>query len=329
MNVKIDSAYIELTSNCNLRCRHCYNSSGGLKYLDDKIIRKIIDDLTELKCNFIIFSGGEPLTYKNLVNLISYAKHNHKIRIVTNGTLVNAENIKTVLSKVDEVQVSIDGTNCDENDFIRGRGNYRLARNAIQLLIENNIKVIVHCVLIKSQFDNLDLFIEYLENLGVNEIDFALLNYTGRADVNKKELSFNFNDYKLFKQKLNIINNRHIKIKEPSLFYGDCPVLENIFNIRIDYNGNVFPCQRFKSDPLFSIGNIKKEDLKTIMLNEEIDDLIKLMEISQRFIRKCKTCSYDLICEKPCPADIINKGIFDFRDEYCEKRKEFIFNKES
>lgn len=328
MNVKIDSAYIELTSNCNLRCRHCYNSSGGSKCLDEKKIKKVIDDLTKLNCEFIIFSGGEPLTYRHLFDVILYAKHNHKIRIVTNGTLVNEENIKTILSEVDEVQVSLDGTNSDENDFIRGEGNYSLTKNAIRLLTENDIKVIVHCVLIKSQFNNIDLFIKDLEDLGVEEIDFALLNYTGRANANKKELSFDYNDFKLFKQKLNAVNN-NIRIKEPSLFYGNCPVLENIFNIRIDYNGNVFPCQRFKSDPLFSIGNIKQEDLKTIMLNEEIDNLINLMEISQQFIRKCKSCSYDFICEKPCPADIINKGIFDFRDKFCEKRKEFILNRES
>ena len=32
-NYKLQGAYIELTSKCNLRCLHCYNESGVLKDL--------------------------------------------------------------------------------------------------------------------------------------------------------------------------------------------------------------------------------------------------------------------------------------------------------
>lgn len=330
MSVRVDSAYIELTSKCNLKCSHCYNSSGGSNVLSVERVKEIIDDLEKLKCNFIIFSGGEPLTYNNLENVISYAKLKHKVRIVTNGTLVNEENINSILNKVDEVQVSLDGTDSIENDFIRGKGNYKITKNSIQLMKRNNIRVIVHCVLIKSQFNNLETFVKSLEELGVDEIDFALVNYIGRANENKDKLVFDYNDYKLFHEKLSVIKSKVIKIQEPSLFYGECPVINHIFNIRIDYNGNVFPCQRFNSNKLFSIGNINNTSLKTIiMLNEEVDNLIELMKLSQKYIKKCKNCIYDLLCEKPCPADIINSGIFNYEDKYCEKRKNIILNKKS
>ena len=72
----------ELTQNCNLKCKHCYNASGVKKY-EDKMTpenwktfaRYIVDNGGVFQC---ILSGGEPLLLKedifdimDILNLVS------------------------------------------------------------------------------------------------------------------------------------------------------------------------------------------------------------------------------------------------------------------
>lgn len=62
------AAYIELSSACNLKCKHCYNNSGnsGINLIDQTSLIRVIDELAKLDCEKIALSGGEPLAYKNM-----------------------------------------------------------------------------------------------------------------------------------------------------------------------------------------------------------------------------------------------------------------------
>lgn len=55
----ITNLYVELTSSCNLRCRHCYNSSGSPgKELPIKLLKAAIRQAKEDGVRFISLSGG-------------------------------------------------------------------------------------------------------------------------------------------------------------------------------------------------------------------------------------------------------------------------------
>ena len=55
------SCYINLTSKCNLRCKHCFGNYS--KELDNELNleewKKVIDDLVKLKIFYVVLSGGE------------------------------------------------------------------------------------------------------------------------------------------------------------------------------------------------------------------------------------------------------------------------------
>ncbi len=64
------------TNRCNLSCLHCY-SKASLDATDTLSTEKILDTLPKLKeagVKFIIFSGGEPLTRKDIFEIAQKAK---------------------------------------------------------------------------------------------------------------------------------------------------------------------------------------------------------------------------------------------------------------
>jgi len=64
-----------MTRRCNLRCLHCYLDSEDKDYageLTTEQARDMIDDLAEMGCPVLLFSGGEPFLRKDLFELGEY-----------------------------------------------------------------------------------------------------------------------------------------------------------------------------------------------------------------------------------------------------------------
>ena len=110
-----------LTERCNLNCKMCFlkNINYSLDFIPLDIAKKVVKELMPVRPRYGM-SGGEPLLYPDIEELISYIKtHELSLSIVTNGTklLDFAEFI--VHSGVDRIKVSIDGPP-EVHDKIRG-----------------------------------------------------------------------------------------------------------------------------------------------------------------------------------------------------------------
>ncbi len=107
---------IEPTTACNLRCPECPSglraftrATGNLK---PDFFRKTIDELhRDISCLTFYFQG-EPYINPDFLDMVSYA-HERGIYTMTstNGHFLNDENArKTIISGLDEIIISIDGT---------------------------------------------------------------------------------------------------------------------------------------------------------------------------------------------------------------------------
>lgn len=135
---------IDITNNCNLRCLHCYNSSGEndvLKQeLSDEEILGFVESLCDMKIYSLCLCGGEPLLRKNLVFKCIKLLHEHDIKcsMVTNGILATTE----VLDELDKlglnaIQFSLDGLE-QSHDKLRNReGVYQRVISAIEYVIKH------------------------------------------------------------------------------------------------------------------------------------------------------------------------------------------------
>ena len=104
----------ELTYGCNLRCVHCYSSSGAspesLELTDDKCVR-LVDEISALKPPIVLLSGGEPLMRKNVFDIVRACKSGGlRVGLSTNGTLIDKDMAAKIAdSGVDYAGISIDG----------------------------------------------------------------------------------------------------------------------------------------------------------------------------------------------------------------------------
>jgi MoaA/NifB/PqqE/SkfB family radical SAM enzyme len=134
------------TRQCNLNCVHCYASASNqrlLSEMDTGAGKKFISDLADFNVPVILFSGGEPLLRKDLLELASFARElGIRVALSTNGTLITAE-IASELSRIGfaEVGISLDGIGFN-NDRFRGKtGAYQAAIKGIRNCIARGLRV--------------------------------------------------------------------------------------------------------------------------------------------------------------------------------------------
>lgn len=152
-----DIVYLELTRECNLRCAHCLNNSG--KIMDNQLnmeeFKKLINDLSEAGIQEIRLTGGEPIKFEGICDLIQLATDNGICTSIgTNGTLITQEIAhKLKKSGLKKAVVSIDGTQ-EQHDIIRGKGNYEKSMNGLNNLINAGIDVRVNAVIMRSNMED-------------------------------------------------------------------------------------------------------------------------------------------------------------------------------
>jgi MoaA/NifB/PqqE/SkfB family radical SAM enzyme len=113
---------IHPTLRCNLRCRHCYSSSGPERTLELPVeqIEAFITDAAAEGFNAVAISGGEPLTYRALPRLLEAARRRCYFTAVTsNGLLLDARRLAAIAPNLSLLAISLDGTP-ESHDQIRG-----------------------------------------------------------------------------------------------------------------------------------------------------------------------------------------------------------------
>ncbi len=131
---------LEITTDCNLRCRHCLQTDYSGNHMPVERALRILDILSDAGVFEINIIGGEPFVHPNIREILEHCmKHEFAINVVTNGTLLTTDVIAW-LSDINRLSVfvSMDGL-VAEHDWIRGHGNFALTSTALQHMIEKGI----------------------------------------------------------------------------------------------------------------------------------------------------------------------------------------------
>jgi Fe-coproporphyrin III synthase len=97
---------------CNLLCGHCYSSSGpSVKdRLELKTVCEAVSDASEMGYEVVSVSGGEPLMYEGLEQVLAHAKSlGMRTTMTTNGTLSSAKRLSRLQGCLDLMAISLDG----------------------------------------------------------------------------------------------------------------------------------------------------------------------------------------------------------------------------
>lgn len=186
-----------LTQRCNLACRHCYAGAGaGAGRLgpgpSTTEARAIIDQLADFRVPVILFSGGEPLTRPDLLELAGYAvSRGLHVTISTNGTLITREMARAFRETgIGYVGVSLDGLQAT-NDLFRGTpGAFAAALEGIRHCQAVGQKVGLRFTLTRYNHGDLPGILSLVAAERIPRICFYHLVYSGRgSSLREQDLS--------------------------------------------------------------------------------------------------------------------------------------------
>ena len=87
---------IEVTRRCPLECQHCYNNlpmgdqDARSREMTTEEHFKMLDELVDMGCFWLLYTGGEIFARKDFLDIYTYAKKKgFLITLFTNGTLIN------------------------------------------------------------------------------------------------------------------------------------------------------------------------------------------------------------------------------------------------
>ncbi|XOB41371.1 MAG: radical SAM/SPASM domain-containing protein [Candidatus Nealsonbacteria bacterium] len=294
---------LEITTYCNLNCRHCYVNKENVQNLSLGQIQKLFREFKNIGVVGIQLLGGEPSLHPRIKDIITSAyKQGLKIEMVSNGNNSLRENCDKVSNKIDYLLISVDG-NENTHDYIRNKkGAFHSALESIKFFSEKGVKTKAIMTLNRinsNQYREVatkveesgaeGLVLKFMMPIGMGEKNLDMvLRSKERKKIYKKILqekgSFEISDqmYNALEQKVN------------ANFFG-CPA--GRFSIRISAKGDVYWCIYHKK----ILGNIGQESFKTIW--EE--------RIIKNNFYGATSCRYSYRCGGPCKlSKIWKKGEF-------------------
>ncbi len=352
----LQSVFFHLTTRCNLNCPHCYASQDRNPQdrnrvfpknpvssvspvscdLPSSAVFRLIDEIARNGGQFITLSGGEPLLHPEFKQIVKHASSKTGIQILTNGTLINREWADFFSGKNISVQISIDGSEKEIHDAVRGRGSFDKAVRAVKYLQEAGLgeRLSLCTTIMKQNLHDLQKIISLTEKLGVRKLRFLPLRRVGTAE--KQWDSISGTDIKEYEQFFSHIsdlqkNSRHcidltcglsgFLLNIPKEISDDeiwCPVGKKLV---IDTDGAVYPCVLMMSDE-FRIGNVFSESLTQLVHSEKMAMVCDALASRRNKIEKCSKCHWRNFCQGGCMGQALDyKGTIWGVDDFCEYRK--------
>lgn len=181
----------DITGRCNLNCKHCRakdvreikNDMGGCTAIS------ILDQLYDLNPEIILaLAGGEPLARPDLLDILVWIKNRQsdaQIEILSNGTLINKNNVAWLKELCSGFNISLEGASAGVNDAIRGKGAFEKAVGGVKLLVRNKVPVCVRMTYFHQGEDEVEQLMRLLPEIGVAAFNFRYLVPVGSAQAEK------------------------------------------------------------------------------------------------------------------------------------------------
>jgi MoaA/NifB/PqqE/SkfB family radical SAM enzyme len=174
---------------CNIACAHCYSSSGPIarEELPMELLSPCLEDAAALGYRQLAVSGGEPLMYKPLPQLLAAAREAGMITTVTsNGMLATRKVWERIAPLVSVAAISIDGTQ-SEHDAIRCQeGAFARTVANLPVLRASGVPFGFIFTLTQHNVDSLAFVVRLAAEHGARSVQVHPLTMQGRATIAMK-----------------------------------------------------------------------------------------------------------------------------------------------
>ncbi len=293
---------IEVTSHCNLNCKHCYIKDNSKRNeLTFQECCRIIDELTDAGCLWLTFTGGEPFVRPDFLDIYTYAKRKGLLIVIfTNGTMITRE-ISDYLKEFKPfyLEISLYGMSRETYKNVTGSAdNYDRCMDAISLFMERKILFKLKSVLIKENKHEIFEMKSFAKKINV-EFRFDL-SINPRIDGGKEPcktrltpeegVSMEMADEEVRSEwEKTFIEENIEQDSDPNLLFS-CGAGQNLFNI--DSRGNLQVCNMVR---------YINYDLKHGSFKEGWNRFPEILSRRKKENNRCLTCTLSDFCNI-CPG---------------------------
>ncbi len=333
---------IELTNKCSRNCVHCSNEGTNninkTMELSFKDVVKIIKECSEIGVESIVFTGGEPLQYKNLHQLIKITS-NYGIKTTLYTFEYRTEEsfykyrrlIKNGLSKI--VYSLADSLSQEKDQSL-----YSLETFFESLLKDRKTRLGFHYALTKDSYPSYQSTVNntlkfFLNKDYFDQISFLRFVPHGRGEKEMRLSPSQLLEFKSYYLSLEKEIKNKIRLGSPwnilAINNNKCLIANEVMIIGFD--GIAYPCDAIKYyEGLKMGGNIKEKSLKEMYNSKYFIALRELFLVSS-----CASCYNQQVCQGGClgqkiiafyePLESMTKSLkrcYLKKDPQCLKRKE-------
>lgn len=284
---------IEPTNVCNLHCPECpvgmRTVNSERVNVNDKMVKKLIDELQSTLTHVIFYFQGEPLMNMNFTNMVKYAHSKNLLTSTsTNAQLITSETAKKLVeSGLDRLIISIDGTTQETYEAYRIGGRLDKAIAGVENLIKWK-KVLnspspyieIQFLVLKTNEHQMLEMKQLAKRLKADKLTFKsaqLYNFENGSPLlpdNKR--------YARYEQKQDgkyYIKNRLLN-RCRRMWYGTV----------VTSNGDVLPCC-FDKDSSFVYGNLKDKSFADCRNSTEAVEFSNAILKNRKQFEMCRNCT--------------------------------------
>ena len=316
------------TRRCNLKCKHCYAQAEDKDFSNELTTeegKQLIKDLATFGCPVLLFSGGEPLIRKDVLELAEYAAQ-LGLRVVfsTNGTLITkalAKRLKEIGTSY--VGISLDGTEKVHDQFRGVPGAFKKAIEGIRNCKEAELKVGLRFTIFKGNAQEVSAIFDIVEKEEIDRVCFYHLVYSGRGSaLIEQDLSHEETrkvvdliidrTYDLFqrgkpKEVLTVDNHADGPYIYLRMLKENNPRAEEVLELLkmnegnssgvgigcISWDGEVYADQFWRNH---SFGNVRKRPFSEIWMDTSNPLMARLKEKKKYIKGRCSQCKWLDVC---------------------------------
>ena len=283
---------IEPTGICNLKCPECPTGKGQIKRntsaIDPGIYTSILDQIAGTTSYLMLYLQGEPYINPNIFEMIGFAdKSKVYTCISTNGHYLDKANAEhTVISGLDRLIISLDGTTNETYVQYRQGGSFQVVLSGIKNMVEarKQLKsrtphIILQFIVFKHNQHQIGEFKQLAKTLGVDTVSIKTAQLYDFEEGNERMTDITrFSRYKR--------SGGRFKIKKK--LRNKCKRLWSIGVITSD--GIMAPCC-YDKNAEYQIGKVKQSDIKAIWNGNDFMQFRSKVLTNREGIDICRNCN--------------------------------------
>ncbi|MGZ8236765.1 MAG: pyrroloquinoline quinone biosynthesis protein PqqE [Methylobacter sp.] len=320
----------ELTYACPLQCPYCSNPIDYAKYqseLDTEDWKRVLTQARKMGAVQLGFSGGEPLTRKDLTELVKHARDlGYYSNLITSGYGLTEERIIQLKEAgLDHIQVSIQASTQELNDHIAGTASFEHKKQVARLVKKHGYPMVLCVVIHRENIHQMPEILAMAEELGADYLELANTQYYGWAHANRDLLlptKEQFEQAETIAQayKEKVAGKMKIYYVVPD-FYEDRPkACMNGWGttfLTIAPDGVALPCHSARELPGLDCPNVKDYSIEEIWNESKAFNFFRGLEWMKEPCRSCDEKEKDFGgCR--CQAYLLTGDMYN-ADPVCSK----------